>query len=138
MSGLATASPEPSRSRSSLETVGWASRKRWLGVGSPKSSIRPDTTRCRTRPSRRCIPSGSHGIVRTTWSTGRPKTYFGSTHAPLRVERRTRSATPLRDSSETMSTPLLPIPTTTTRLPTKVERIGGVDVVVRVQGLAVE
>ena len=44
-SGLATASPEPRRSSSSLETVGCASRKWWLGVGRPKSSIRPETSR---------------------------------------------------------------------------------------------
>ncbi len=43
--------------------------------------------------------------------------YLGTTHAPLRVEMNTCSATPLRASSETMSTALLPIPTTSTRLP---------------------
>ena len=42
--------------------------------------------------------------------------YLGTTQAPLRVEMKTRSATPLRDSSDTMSTPLLPMPITSTRL----------------------
>ena len=50
---------------------------------------------------------------------GCPKRYFGITQAPLRVEMKTFSATPLRDSSETMSTALLPIPTTSTRLPVR-------------------
>jgi hypothetical protein len=54
-----------------------------------------------------------------TWSAGRPNTYFGTTHAPLRVEMNTRSATPFRASSEVMSTALLPIPTTSTRLPVR-------------------
>jgi hypothetical protein len=35
--------------------------------------------------------------------------YLGITQAPLRVERKTFSATPLRESSETMSTALFPI-----------------------------
>ena len=43
--------------------------------------------------------------------------YFGTTYAPERVERNTMSETVLRASSETMSTALLPIPTTSTRLP---------------------
>ena len=48
---------------------------------------------------------------------GLPNRYLGITQAPLRVEMKTFSATPLRESSEVMSTALLPIPTTSTRLP---------------------
>jgi hypothetical protein len=88
-----------------------------VGLGSPKSSIRPDTSRGSTRATRRCRPSGSRGLVFTIVSVGRPRMYFGITQAPLRVEMKTRSAIPLRESSDTMSTALLPIPTTSTRLP---------------------
>jgi hypothetical protein len=42
---------------------------------------------------------------------------LGITQAPLRVEMNTFSATPFRESSEAISTALLPIPTTSTRLP---------------------
>ena len=48
-------------------------------------------------------------------SSGRPKTYFGSTHAPRRVDRSTLFAAPGPASSHAMSTALLPKPTTTTR-----------------------
>ena len=139
MSGLATASPEPSRSSSSLETVGWASRKRWLGVGSPKSSIRP-----RHHPGQRPGPAAAEARAAATGSSAAPdrsgarSMYLGITQAPLRVEMNTRSATPLRDSSETMSTPLLPIPTTTHPLAAEVERVGRIDVVVRMDRVAVE
>ena len=61
--------------------------------------------------------SGRRGLVLTSWSAGLPKMYFGITHAPLRVERNVSSATPLRDTSLQMSTALLPMPTTSTRLP---------------------
>ena len=79
--------------------------------------MRPDTRRGSRRATRRWRPSGIRGLVLTIVSTGRPRTYLGITQAPLRVEMKTRSATPLRESSETMSTALLPIPTTSTRLP---------------------
>ena len=88
-----------------------------VGFGQPEvlhpSGQEPGSTRAR----RRCRPSGRRGLVLMTVSMGRPRTYFGITQAPLRVEINTRSATPLRESSETMSTALLPIPTTSTRLP---------------------
>ena len=116
--GFATASPEPSRSSSSLETVGWASRNLWLGWGRPKSSMRPEARCGQGRAIRRCSLERQARVDSSpACPIGRPEKYFGITQAPLRVERKTFSATPLRDSSETMSTALLPMPTTSTRLP---------------------
>ena len=69
------------------------------------------------RAIRRCSLSGRRGLTFTIVSIGRPMKYLGITQAPLRVERKTFSATPLRESSETMSTALFPMPTTRTRLP---------------------
>ena len=79
--------------------------------------MRPEAIRGSGAASRRWSLSDSHGMVLTIWSAGLPNMYFGTTHAPLRVETNTFSATPLRDSSEAMSTALLPMPTTSTRLP---------------------
>ena len=79
--------------------------------------MRPEASRGRMRAIRRCSFSGRRGLTFTIVSIGRPMKYLGITQAPLRVERKTFSATPLRESSETMSTALLPMPTTRTRLP---------------------
>jgi len=76
---------------------------RWRG------SIRTRSPRTR---SGRMAGSG------TAWSNGLPSTYLGMTHAPRRAATQTFSATPGRQSSDAISIALLPIPTTTTRLPT--------------------
>ena len=79
--------------------------------------MRPEKIRGSARAMRRCKVTDMRGLVFTTWSAGRPKMYFGTTYAPERVDRKTVSDTVLRASSETMSTALLPMPTTSTRLP---------------------
>ena len=90
-----------------------------MGWGSPKSSIRPEASQGSGRAIRRWSRSGMRGLIFTSVSIGRPKKYLGITQAPLRVEMKTFSATPLRESSEVMSTALLPIPTTRIRLPVR-------------------
>ena len=52
------------------------------------------------------------GRARGSESIGRPKTYFGITHAPRRAARKVRRAT--NDDSTAMSIAELPIPSTTT------------------------
>ena len=79
--------------------------------------MRPEKIRGSTRAVRRCSVTDIRGLVFTSWSVGRPKMYFGTTYAPERVDRNKVSDTVLRASSETMSTALLPMPTTSTRLP---------------------
>jgi hypothetical protein len=51
------------------------------------------------------------------WSSGRPKTYLGSTHAPRRAARCTDAA--VNDASTAMSMAELPMPSTTTCLSRK-------------------
>ena len=57
------------------------------------------------------------GRVWAILSAGSPKTYFGTIHAPERVERKTLFCHDFCDSSETKSAAEFPIPTTTIRLP---------------------
>ena len=79
--------------------------------------MRPTASRTSSEPSIRCGHSGSQGCVRTMASIGRPNRYFGITWAPRRVESTSRAATPRWLSSQAMSMALLPMPTTSTRLP---------------------
>ena len=90
-SGLATASPEPSRSSSSLETVGCASRNRWLGWAgrSPPSGRRPDEAAAgrhgaaATSAARgSCARPGPAGARTRTWAS--PMRRSGSRSGPAR------------------------------------------------------
>ena len=77
-------------------------------------------------------------IVLTTWSTGRPNAYLGMIQAPLRVEMKTRSATPLRDELGNDVDAAVADPDDHDPLAVQVERLGRIDVVVGVERRAVE
>ena len=84
-----------------------------VGLRQPVALHVADGGAQRRRVKRWRTANGTRGVV-TIWSSGRPNTYFGTTHAPRRAARKTRSADWL--ASTAMSIAELPIPSTTTRL----------------------
>ncbi|SIH51968.1 Uncharacterised protein [Mycobacteroides abscessus subsp. abscessus] len=112
MSGLGTISPDPRRKGSSTDWVKCASPNLWFGIGSPNWSGRPDMSGCIIWKSLRCQDIGRCGLVRKYLSAGWPATYFGTIHAPDRVDRVTVLPVAREDSSTAMSAALLPSPTT--------------------------
>src|SRR4051812_23117863 len=115
MVGFGVISPCDNRSSNRLETVGWASPKRWSGRGSPYRTIGPVIVRITTRPTGSLSQAGVHSLVRGNWSYGRPRTDFGITWTPRRAASTVDDA--WYEASTAMSTAELPMPSTTTRLP---------------------
>ncbi len=60
---LGTMSPEPSRSGSSTDWVGCASKNLWLGFGRPYSSGFEPVMNCIFWTNQRCHFSGRYGVV---------------------------------------------------------------------------
>ena len=118
-SGLGTTSPEPSRSGSSTDWVGCASKNLWLGLGRPYSSGFDPVMNCIFWTSFRCQASGMYGEVAKYLSAGRPYMYFGTIQALRPGRERDLFCSALPDSSTAMSAALLPSPTTRIRLPVR-------------------
>ena len=120
-----TMSPDPSRSGSSTDWVGCASKNLWFGLGRPYSSGFEPVMNCIFWTSLRCQASGMCGEVTKYLSAGSPYMYFGTIHALDRVERTTSFWSVLLDSSTAMSAALLPMPTTRIRLPNRSSGVRG-------------
>ena len=116
MFGFGVIAPCCRRSMIRPETVGCAEPKRWSGRGRPYFSGVPTNRRIIVSKTRMRSLTGSRGSF-GSWSTGRPKRYFGRIHAPRRAARNVRSAT--WEDSTAMSIALLPIPRISARRPAK-------------------
>ena len=99
------------------ETVGCASPSLWSGSGSPKSAGCPLVALIWRMNSRRRTENGTRAPNHSgdSWSRGVDPKYLGMIHAPRRMAMKVRLDT--REVSTAMSQAELPMPSTSTFLP---------------------